>query len=251
MKKVFFIPCLFAFFFCLSQPSLQDIKKYKIKMASEKRTTGDDVHLTVRWYGVLGNDSVRVDGLQTFTAKNIIKGKRLIQTIWYDSSGQAGDQYDYEYKPDGSYKVTYTDPGFKLKSYEWYNAKDVIQKYQSPDGNTTTYKYDAKGKLISQISDGKNQGSKINNTFTYNAKGQLIKEVDRFDKNISTSLYEYDKAGYMIRSSQKGVWEGEKSEYISVFEYNEKGLVKKYMVTSKIESDPDTSEITTYEYQYY
>ncbi|MBS1920008.1 MAG: hypothetical protein JST17_07130 [Bacteroidetes bacterium] len=73
-----------------------------------------------------------------------------MQTIWYDSTGKAGDQYDYEYCPDGSYKVSKTDAMFKMKSFEWYNAKDALQKFQSPDRNTLTYKYDAKGKIISR-----------------------------------------------------------------------------------------------------
>lgn len=40
-------------------------------MASEKRTAGDDVHLTIRWYDVMGNDSMRIDGTEIFRAKNV------------------------------------------------------------------------------------------------------------------------------------------------------------------------------------
>lgn len=251
MKKLFFIPCLFAFFICVSQPSLKDIKKYKIKMASEKVTIGDDVRLTTWWYGVLGNDSVRIEGSGTFTTKSTIKGKKLMQTIWYDSAGTAGDQYDYEYKPDGSYKVTQTDPMYKMKSYDWYNAKDVLQKFQSPDGNTITYKYDAKGNILSRSSDGKNYGMKINDVYTYNAKGQLIKEVDKFEDDTYTYIYEYDKAGRLIKSSGSGVRGGEKSESVSTYEYNEKGLKKKWTITSKTESDPGSTSVIEYEYRYY
>lgn len=250
MKKIFSALALFAFVSSFSQPLAQDIKKYKIKMASEKRTGVDDSHLTTRWYDVLGNDSVRIDGAETFIAKNTVKGKKLIQQIWYDGEGKAGDQYDYEYKPDGSYKVTYTEPINKMKSYDWYNAKNVLQKFQSPDGNTITCKYDAKGNIISRTSDGENYGIKINDVYTYNAKGQLIKEVDKFEDDNYTYIYEYDKAGHLIRSSGSGVRGGEKSEDVSVYEYNEKGLKKKCTVTSKTESDPGTSAIITYEFEY-
>jgi YD repeat-containing protein len=137
-----------------------------------------------------------------------------------------------------------------MKSYEWYDTKGKLVKSQSPDGNTTTYKYNAKGKVITVISDGKNHGVKINHKYTYNAKGQLAKEERNVDGNKSTTTYEYDAKGNAVKTTMKGEWEGEKTEYVATSEYNDKGLIIKKVMKSKNGSTEGEGAITTYEFEY-
>lgn len=160
------------------------------------------------------------------------------------------DVYSYTYLHDGSYKETLTDGDFGMKSYEWYDKKGKLVKSQSPDGNTTTYKYDAKGKQISAVSDGKNYGTKINNKYTYNARGQLIKSERKTDESKSATTFQYDAKGNAIKSINKGVWGGEPGESISTNTFNEKGLIIRKVVKSRNESTVGESPVTTYEYEY-
>lgn len=239
----------------VAQPTAAEIKKFKIKKAVEKRIDDSGTAESYWYYDRNGYDSLQSWFEESVEIKNTFKNGKLVEKRVLKtgkSAGKKDDVYTYEYKPDGSYKETFTDGDYQMKSYEWYNKKGDVLKSQSPDGNTITYKYDAKGKLLSITSDGYNYGIKINHKNTYNAKGQLIKQERNTDGEKMTVTYSYDAKGKL----NKEVWTGAPDAGIptttSVFEYNDKGLVTKKTSTSVSPEDGRSAVIAyVYEYEYY
>lgn len=250
MKAILMAAAILTSAIVCAQPSAQNIKKYKIKKAVERRIDDGGTNENYWYFDVRGNDSIRSMFGEAVSIKNTFKNGRLEEkTILRAKVNGASkdDIHSYEYNPDGSYKVTYTDGSFGMKSYTWYDKKDNILKVQSPDGNTTTYKYDAKGKLLSVVSDGVNSGVRINRKYYYNAKGQLIKEENSMDENKSVYTYQYDAKGRLLKTIQKGGWQGENATVESKYEYNDKGLKSKIVMKAKTE---EGESVTTYEYEY-
>jgi YD repeat-containing protein len=243
MKTIITIACITIAAAAFAQPTKEEILKHKIQKAVEKRIDDGGTSEMVWYYDRKGLDSAETiyGETYTYTYTWLRSGKMDVKTR-IKPDGKT-DLYTYTYLHDGSSKETLTDGSYGMKSYEWFDKKGNTTKSQSPDGNTTTYKYDAKGKLISIVSDGKNQGVKINHKYSYNAKGQLLKEDRNADGNKSVNTYQYDSKGLLTKQISKGEWGGEKFETISTYEYNDKGLVKK-----KISKSGEST--TTYEYSY-
>jgi YD repeat-containing protein len=246
MRVIMAITCLLGAIMSFAQPTKEEIKKFKIKKAVEKRTDDGGTAANHWYYDRKGLDSVKFvyNTAAIYNYAYLQNGKIKTKTLTKQDGKK--DVYDYEYQADGSYKETMTDGSFGMKSYEWYDKKGNRIKSQSPDGNTTTFKYDAKGKLLTTISDGKNGGVKINHKNYYNTKGQLVKEERSMDGTKSVTTYEYDAKGVLIKQISKGGWEGEDFETISTCEYNEKGLLKKIIAKSG-----ETITTCEYEYEYY
>jgi|GEM_PF-3297104 len=232
-----------------AQPSKEEIKKHKIKKWSEKRSGDAGDQQRSVWYDRRGNDSLHETNGEVIVIKNTYKNGRLVEKTFVDHEGKSRDKYGYQYNADGSYKETYTDASFGMKSYEWFDKKGRLMKSQSPDGNTTTYKYDTKGKLLTAISDGKNGGVKIDRRYYYNGKGQLVKVEKSVDGNKSTIKYEYDSKDRVLREIEKGSWEGDEFETETENEYNEKGLVRESRLKTKNPSTGSDSK-TKYDYSY-
>ncbi|MBS1920009.1 MAG: hypothetical protein JST17_07135 [Bacteroidetes bacterium] len=55
----------------------------------------------------------------------------------------------------------------------------------------------------------------------------------------------------MTKSTGRGTSNGEKSESVSEYEYNEKGLQSKRTIHNKSESDPASTTVILYKYRYY
>ncbi len=231
-----------------AQPSTADIKKHKIKFVSE--TSTDQYGTTKRfwYYDIKGNDSLKSNFDDTasfhYTFKNgKLAEKRVVLSKKPDRDHV--DSYTYEYSANGSYKETFRDGAYGMKSYTWYDARGKVLKTQSPDGNMITYKYNAAGKLMTVVSDGQNDGVKLNHKYTYNNKGQLIKKESEVDGTVSVSTYEYDAGGKLKKEIQKGGWSGEDSETIYLYEYNAKGLLLKLTTTG---GEADAVKEYTYEF---
>ncbi len=246
---------IFSFLFSASliaQPSMEQVKKHRIRKALERRTDASGTVERGWWYDARGYDTLQTYDGSRLPMKNTFKNAKLVEKVFLTENGKKGDSYSYEYKPDGSYKETYTDSRFAMKSYEWYDNKGRMIKSQSPDGNTTTYKYDAKGKLLSVTSDGSNDGVKVNHRYYYNTKAQLIKLDRDTDGNKSQTVYEYDPAGKLVKEIEKGSWEGEAFERTYLYEYNAKGLIQKTVINYKTMSETpvESSETIEFEYEY-
>jgi len=234
-----------------AQPSKEKILKYKIKKATERRfDPGGDTAVMYWYYDRKGNDSVEMIYKEEHRYEYTWLRNGKINTKTLVKANGKKDVYSYVYQPDGSYKETLTDGEFGMKSYDWYDKKGNVIKSQSPDGNTTTFRYDAKGNQISAVSDGKNQGTKINHRYSYNAKNQLIKSERNVDGNKSVTTYQYDAKGNVIKVISKGEWEGEKTESVSTNEFNDKGLVTKTIMKSKNGSTEGEGATIIYEFEY-
>lgn len=251
MKPILIVTAILLSVIAHTQPSAENVKKHKIRKAIERRIDDGGTEENYWIYDKKGNDTVRSMFGKTVFIKNTFKKGKLSEKILLSAGvngAAANDVYTYEYAADGSYKVTYKDGSFGMKSYDWYDKKDNILKSQSPDGNTTTFKYNAKGKLLTVASDGKNDGVKISRKYYYNAKGQMTKVEDSMDGTNTVTTYEYDDKGRVIKSLQKGGWQGENTTVESVFQYNVKGLKSKIVMTTNTgEGEPS---VMTYEYEY-
>src|SRR5882724_11539399 len=174
---------LLLFAAAIAQPLRSDIKKFNIHYYQEYRSvkTDDDEinHLTQWWFDTKGNDSLLLRINDKMTVHYEYKSGKLLLRLYINQEGKEKERYEYQYKPDGSYLVTYT--GYGIKSAEWYNKNDKLIKSLSPEGNSSIYRYDTKGKLISVISGAKTDKVQVNNKYFYNAKGWLVKEEKKTD----------------------------------------------------------------------
>jgi YD repeat-containing protein len=249
MKRILLLPLLLLAVSVFAQPTPAEIKKYKIKKLTELTNGQDGSDEKFWYYDRRGYDSIKGNLADTATFYHTFKNGKLVKklvALSQDPSRDNVDEYVYEYNSDGSYKITYRDGAFGMKSYEWFDAKGRMQKSQSPDGNTSTYKYNAAGKLIAVTSDGKNNGMKISHKYIYNPKAQLVKKEMDVDGTKSVITYEYNTKGQLIKEMIKGGWEGEDSETTTSYEYNEKGIIRKKMINS------NGSTITIdYSYEYH
>ena len=248
------VGCLFlsllAGLLSFAQPGRNDIRKYHILKAVERRINADSsVSEQTWWYDRQGYDSVQVIYGETHRFNNTYKNGRIQETEVLKPDGK-NDRYVYEYKPDGSYKQTYRDGTYGLTSYEWVDKKGNTLKSQSPDGNTTFFTYDAKGRQLSAKSDGKNEGIKIDNKYFYNAKGQLIKVRYKNDESHSEITYQYNAKGKLVKTIQKGVWGGEGSESVGDYDYYSNGLLKSIHYITRNEPSKDEGSVNRYEYNY-
>jgi len=100
-------------------------------------------------------------------------------------------------------------------------------KSQSPDGNLTSYKYDAKGRLITATSNGKNGGILRNDKYVYDPKGRLIRLEKLVDNYKAILSYEYDEKNQLVRAVEKSKTASNPSEIITNYTYNEKVYQKK------------------------
>lgn len=251
MKALLFIVCTGITLSITAQPDPKDIKKHRIQKVTERRIDKVYGNEESSWYyDRNGNDSLQYRYNDTIRATITYINGRLAKKALSRNDGEfiRVDIYEYEYNADSSYKTSFKDGEFGMRSYEWFDKNGVIQASQSPDGNLRTYTYDAQGRLLSITSDGKNQGSRIDVRYFYNDKGQYIKTVNSVDEMVTTSTYQYDTKGKLIKTVIKGGWEGEDAETVLIYTYNEKGLVKKKVMTEK--SPSTNTKVSTYEYEY-
>ena len=211
--------------------------------------SGETVQSNKYWFDRKGNDSARIIYGKKISIRNTYKNGKIVFAEHIKEEGKP-DTYEYTYT--GSvYKKTYTDGDYGMKSYEWFDAKGKLIKSQSPDGNTTTYKYDPKGRLTSFISDGANQGMKIRQANTYDSKGKLIKTNYIRDNDTSVVIYSYNSSIQLISEEEKGVSQGEAILIKTSYQYNSKGLVEKTTSTRKWGAEEEQATAESFQYEYY
>lgn len=243
--------CLFVGYIAIAQPSQEEVVKHKIKKVTLEAKMDETIDTEVFWYDRKGNDSLRTNGDNKIIFKNEYQDGRLMSSSVVDQTGAEKDLFEYTYSADGSYKKTRTDAEFKMKSHEWFSVKNKITKSQSPDGNTLTYTYDAKGKLTSITSDGANGGVKVKRTYLYDVKGNKIKEDIDIDGSKATTTYFYNAKNQLTREINKGESWGTKYLNTIDYTYNSKGLVSKKIETRREDGAPKpviSTESFTYEH---
>jgi hypothetical protein len=236
-----------------AQPSAEEIKKFRILKAVKTEGREGDTSTSFWYYDMYGRDSIQFIYGDTSQIDHTMKNGRLVRkTVTKPAMNGSTrvDVYDYEYDKNGDYKETNTDASFGMKSYVWFHRTGKKLKSQSPDGNTITYNYGPKDRLISVVSDGKNDGVKVNNRYSYDSKG-LLKMVEyESDGNKSSINYKYDAKGRILTAISKGGWDGGNNEAVSSYEYNEKNLVKRIKVDKKTTEGPPETYLIEYQYEY-
>ncbi|HSU27585.1 MAG TPA: hypothetical protein VLJ68_04335 [Chitinophagaceae bacterium] len=255
MKKYLSAPLLLISLSLFAQPSKENIRKLRIQYYQEyqeDKNAGDESNYTAAWwFNRKGDDSIIYRRYDTLLAACTYKNGKLMLRIYTDPASNEKERYAYEYKPDGSYKVTNTESSYGMKSYEWYDKKDKILKSQSPDGNGITYKYDAKGRLVSVISDKKNHGIDLQKKYFYNTKGQLSRLEYKMEENSSEITYEYNTKGQVIKLNEKGKEAGLNFTMTTIMDYNEKGLIITSRSDKKDEEGGWQKTNESFEYKYY
>ena len=243
--------CICLSYIAIAQPSKEEIIKHRIKKVTLTSKIDRSIDTEIFFYDRKGNDSLRINGDSKVTFKNEYQDGRLMSSLVIDETGKEKDKFEYTYSPDGSYKKTRIDGEFKMQSHEWYNAKNKKIKSQSPDGNTLTYKYDAKERLASITSDGANSGIKVKRTYLYDAKGNMIKEDVDIDGSKAVTTYFYNAKNQLTREISKGDSWG--IGYLNTIDYtyNSKGLISKKTETRREDGGPKpvtSTESFTYEH---
>lgn len=245
LKSFLFLLALSCFIPAFAQPSQAEVEKYHIRKVIIKKTIDGSVYTDTYWYDGEGNDSAMQVNNKLSVIKSSFKGGKLVSKQMITDDRQ-GDKYDYEYAADGSYKETYTDGEFGSISYKWTDAKKRLQKSQSPDGNTLTYKYDTKGNLTNVVSDGNNGGMKINRNYFYNAKNNLTKTEQQMSGTKSGSVYSYNTKNQLVKRADDDSY----TKSTTTYEYNDKGLLLKTIRQAKMQNEVLPTETTVYEYYY-
>lgn len=245
LKSFVFLLAIGCFITAFAQPSPAEVEKYHIRKVIIKKTIDGSTYTDTYWYDGEGNDSAIQVNNKLSIIKSSFKGGRLISKS-LTTDGRQGDSYTYEYAADGSYKETHKDGEFGMTSHKWFDAKKRLQKAQSPDGNTITNSYDAKGNLVSAVSDGNNGGMKIKRTYSYNAKNSLTKTEQDMDGMKSTSSYSYNTKNQLAKRTDDDGY----TKSTITYEYNDKGLLLKTIRQAKMQNEVLPTETTIYEYYY-
>ena len=149
---------------------------------------------------------------KTYDSQNRVSTVK-IESIKYDSQDESSRSItstNYTYHHDGGRTETY-ETGKKVV----YDAQDRVIKKSSPDGNSSTFKYDKRGKLIETCKykhdklvsklteDRSSDGTLIMRTLT-DADGKIIRQVDEKTDFVTVDTmdgykYEY-KDGVCVKS---------------------------------------------------
>ncbi len=170
--------------------------------------------------------------------------KQLLKEIKYNFNGKILNSIKHIYNPKNQLvKKELTDSGGKTNAF-WmfeYNGKNELiretKKSETATNSTTEYKY-KNSKLVETFVKNKTIGKESKTTFkyeengrltqkktkyyfsnttmtwkySYNEKGKLTKLVDKSNNGMkSTTNYEYDKNGLLIKESWKGSFSKENS----------------------------------------
>jgi YD repeat-containing protein len=247
MRYILFVSICFPFIVG-AQPAKEEILKHRIFKLTENIQSGETVYSNTYWFDRKGNDSARIINGRKIHINTIYKNGKIISSEHVKEEGRP-DTYEYVYTA-GGYKKTYTDGDYGMKSFEWYNPAGKLIKSQSPDGNTTIFKYDAKGKLLSFASDGANQGIKVKQTNNYDSKGKLVRSNYIRDKDTTVVMYTYGTNGQLTSEEEKGTSQGESILINISYQYNSMGLIEKQTTRRKWGADESVT-VESYLYEQY
>ena len=168
------------------------------------------------------------------------EGKEHLQAVEYDSNGNKTAKSD---TIPSENKVVYMS---KMEYDKNDNLIYMTEDYFDGYATEYFYKYDADGRLISNVIDGSGYGS--SRECKYDSNGWKIEEIcfigpDEPDPVTETHYFEYDKNGYLLR---------EVDEYsygtvtTSTYEYDKSGNNTYFT----IRDDYDNGDVSEFKYKY-
>ena len=208
----------------------------------------------------------------------------------YFAQSQASSEYGdstyverYTYDEDGcelTYEVLHTyDDGHESRSrtVNTYNSQHQLVKsvdeYDGSVNSTTTYTYDAKGQLVSEITN--DSDSEYGVKYTYDSKGNMTKSVETDGEGVvaltetyaydsdgnltkytstdksatNTETYTYDKNGYLIKNVlEYGGNTGPREVHTTVYTNDADGNCIKENYSEKYADGSGYSVVYTYTY---
>lgn len=205
-------------------PTAAAIKKYKVKKVTRQDQGNlSEVGRTEWYYNSQGDDTATYNFGKRTNYKTIeYDEKSRIKTVKeFSDNGTERETTIFTYNPDGSFVSANTDKQYRMSITNHYNSKGLKVKTIIPDGSVHHYEYNAKSQLIRKYAEPKNGGLAFTVTFSYNAKGQMTEQLNIGDYPSKTS-----------------------------YEYNDKGLLKKSIISEGAGSEEPEIRVYLYEYSY-
>lgn len=200
------------------KPTAAEIKKLKIKsITRQDQANKQEDGKTVWYYNANGDDTATYYfGKRSNYKTNEYDSKfRIIKTIEYTDAGIERETTVYTYQPDGSFTSVNKDKQYGMTITDVYNTKGLKIKSTIPDGTIHHYEYNAKSQLIKYYTEPKNGGLEFTSTYIYNAKGRMIRQLTSGEYPADNS-YEYDANGLLTKAT---ITDGGDSKEVTVYLY--------------------------------
>ena len=225
-QKTLFLLCLPLFtagIVSAQLPTADEIKNLKIKKISWAEQPSGDNSRTESYYDANGNDTAQYAyGRKSYYKTIEYDSKQRISSVkQFSAEGEETENTIYTYKPDGSFITINKDKKYGLVNKEEYNKKGQKVSHTVPDGSIRLYEYNTKDQLVKLYSEPKNGGIKFTNTYNYNKAGKLVSQ-ENTGEYPATYKYVYD----------------------------DKGLLKKAIITTGNVAEGVVSTVYLYEYAY-
>jgi len=202
-------------------PDAAGIKNKRIKkITSRHMSYGETDPIVVKkYFDENGNDTAYYEN-DVRKYYNVIVYDRMLRPLTisrFFPDGSPMDKTVFTYKADGSFSSVNTDVQFGMKMTDIYDKKGKQLSHSIPDGTIIKYQYNAKGQLISDYTIPAKGEKKVTTTYTYNAKGKITGELYK-GEGSSKAIYEYDTNGMLKKETRTSTSDtGEK--HVSTVEY--------------------------------
>ncbi len=174
---------------------------------------GSDATIVRYAYDPSGKLSRKELGSGAFTTYSYDTAGQVTEQVNYNRDGTVLSQFTYTYDLSGNPVTIETLDG--ISHYE-YDAIGQLTQVTYPDGNSTSYQYDAAGNRISVTDKGITTAYTTNvlnqytqagsTTFTYDKNGNMVSKTEQGN----TTTYEYNFENRLTRiTSPDGIWEYE------------------------------------------
>jgi|GEM_PF-6718186 len=189
-------------------PDAATIKKHKIKIVGAAGDGGTEYYLYEE------NGSVIKQAYEDETFKKPNRTNR----VYYNAAnkpdsiittGQYGNSKEYFfYGADGKYTQVYIDDEYAPGDADtsWYKKDGKISKTKDAYGRITKYDYSSKGRLLKRTTIGIGDEGTTVTTYTYDAAGKLISETRKDKEESSTTKYQYNKQGLLLKAIRSSGW---------------------------------------------
>lgn len=207
----------------IAQPTLQEIKKHKIKSVTEIHKTGSDVYSRKTIKNIYGHDSlIYHDGeLSFYTTIEKDNKNRIVNILFYNARNNGEEEYHlFKYHDDKTYSIEIIAHGAGLIQTEVYDTYDQLLQSIDEYGNIISYHYNNNGKVEKIFQHIKNQ------------------------QNVLIGITTFAENGSELRTEILG-----ENPAVITYEHNERGLISNIMMKSKAKENSTVQEIS-YQFEF-